>query len=188
MRDGSRTKTRLTRVALELFVRQGVAETTIKHIAAAAKLSEGALYRHYPSKDELAWQLFATHFTGLARELDAIQGQHPTTRAKLEAMIRHFCRFFDRDPTLFTYLLVTQHGQLKRVTADMPNPTEVVRRVIADGMRRRDVPKVDPEVATLIVMGIVLQVAVGRMYGRIASDLEPLAGRLVAAAWGALRG
>jgi AcrR family transcriptional regulator len=182
MRDGAPTKAKIARTALRLFVQQGVTETTIKDIASAAGVAEGALYRHYPGKDDLGWDLFKTHFTSLALELDALQKKHPTLEAKLDTMIRHFCAFFDRDRILFTYLLLSQHGYLARVTWDMPNPVQVLTDVIAAAIKRREVPKGDPAVIAAMVMGLVLQVALARIYGRITTDLTPLADTLVAAA------
>lgn len=39
--------------AAELFVRQGYAETSLRHIASAAGMKAGSLYYHFGSKDEL---------------------------------------------------------------------------------------------------------------------------------------
>ncbi|HSK41787.1 MAG TPA: helix-turn-helix domain-containing protein, partial [Arenibaculum sp.] len=51
-------KPRIERAALEVFVRAGVDAATTRAIAAQAGCSEGALYRHWKSKDELALSLF----------------------------------------------------------------------------------------------------------------------------------
>ena len=51
-------KPRIERAALEAFVIEGVDATTTKTIAAKAGVSEGAIYRHWKSKDELALGLF----------------------------------------------------------------------------------------------------------------------------------
>ena len=51
-------KPRIERAALEVFVRDGVDAATTKAIAAQAGVSEGAIYRHFRSKDELATSLF----------------------------------------------------------------------------------------------------------------------------------
>ena len=187
MRDGARTKDLIEKTALRLFVKKGLKETTIRDIASAAKLSEGALYRHYGGKDELAWALFSQNFTGFAQELDHIQRRHRTLNAKLDAMVRHFCAFFDKDSVLFSYLLLTQHAQLQRVTPEMSHPMLVLRAAIAGGMARGEIPKRDPDVATSMVMGMVLQVAVNKIYGRIKADLSSLADQLVTGAWRVLQ-
>lgn len=187
MRDPARTKAVVTRTALHLFVKQGIAETTIKDIAREAKVAEGTLYRHYASKEDLAWDLFSTPFTAFALELDRLQQAQPTLKGKLQAMIRHFCTFFDRDRVLFSYLLLVQHAQLAKVTRDMPSPVEVFRKVVAGGMARKEIPKADPDVATAMAMGVILQVALARVYGRITGPLSSLADTLVAAVWRVLR-
>ena len=52
---------------------KGITETTVRDIAAAAGLAEGTLYRHFESKEELAWELFSTNYTAFAQELDRLQ-------------------------------------------------------------------------------------------------------------------
>jgi AcrR family transcriptional regulator len=187
MRDAAPTRARITATALRLFVEQGVAETTVEDIARAARVSQGALYTHYPSKEALAWDLFIANYTTLALRLDELQKSQPTLQAKIEAMIRHFCTFFDADRTLFAYLLLSQHGHLSRVKPSMPNPVDVLRDVIADGIRRREIPRVDANVGAAMVMGLVLQVATARIYDRIEASLTSLADTLVAATWRVLK-
>jgi AcrR family transcriptional regulator len=183
MRPKDQTKELIARTALGLFVEKGVDGTTIRDIAGAAMIAEGTLYRHYAGKDALAWELFSRNFTALAGELQDIQAPHQTLRAKVDAMVRHFCTFFDRDPVLFSYLLLVQHGQLQKVTPDMPNPVEVVREVLAGGMARGEIPAGDADVAAAMVLGIVLQVAVFKIYQRLPQSLTSLAENLVEACW-----
>ena len=188
MRPKNQTKELITRTALRLFVDQGIDGTTIRDIAAAAGIAEGTLYRHYPGKDALAWDLFISNYTAFALELHRVQAGRGSLRAKLDAMVRQFCTFFDDDPVLFSYLLLAQHGQLQKVTPEMPNPVEVVREVLAGGMDRGEIPAGDPDVAAAMVLGIVLQVAVFKVYQRLAQSLTSLAEVLVAATWRVVAG
>jgi AcrR family transcriptional regulator len=188
MRPKDQTKARIARTALSLFVEKGFDGTTIRDIASAAQIAEGTLYRHYAGKDALAWELFSQNFTAFALELQRLQSGQATLRAKLEAMVRQFCTFFDRDPVLFSYLLLAQHGQLQKVTPDMPNPVEVLRQVLAGGMDRGEIPAGDPELAAALVLGIVLQVAIFKIYQRLTQNLTSLAEVLVAACWRVLAG
>ena len=45
---------KIERAALKLFVEEGIDAATTREIAMSAGVSEGALYRHYSGKDELA--------------------------------------------------------------------------------------------------------------------------------------
>jgi len=182
MRDGAKTRERLDRAALKLFVEKGVDAATVRDLAAAAEIAEGTIYRHYASKDDLAWELFRRHFTALAQELETLQAREDTFKGKLETMVGHFCRFFDQDQVLFSYLLLSQHGHLQRVTEEMANPVEVVCRVMAAGVDQGELPPQDPGVAAAMVLGLVLQVAVFRIYGRLNESLTGLVETLTGAA------
>jgi AcrR family transcriptional regulator len=187
-RNGNKTKKLILRTALKLFVEQGITETTVRDIAAAAGLAEGTLYRHFASKEELAWELFHTNYTAFAQELDRLQREFETLPEKLTAMIRQFCTFFDRDPVLFSYLLLAQHSQLKKVPPEMATAVTVLQKVLAQGMARREMPEMEVEVAAAMVLGLVLQVAVFKAYSRITQNLSDLADSLAAAAWRVLAG
>lgn len=188
MRDGSKTKELIARTALQLFVDKGVTATTIRDIAGAAGIAEGTLYRHYESKDQLAWELFSTNYLAFAEELDRLQQDYDNLKDKLTAMIRQFCTFFDRDPVLFSYLLLAQHGQLKKVTPEMETAVTVLQKVIAQGMARGEVPAMEVELAAAMVLGVVLEVAVFKAYSRITQDLAPLSQKLAAVCWCVLAG
>jgi AcrR family transcriptional regulator len=187
MTGRSDTKARIEQAALGLFVEKGVAATSIRDIAAAVGLSDGALYRHYPSKDELVRRLFADAFTGFARSLDRLAGERTQARARIAAMVAGFCALFDRDSVLFRFLLLAQHDQLRHVRPGMPNPVESVRKVIAEGMAKGEIPAGDPDLATAMVMGLILQPATFKVYGRIKRPLGALAPVLAVACWKALR-
>jgi AcrR family transcriptional regulator len=181
MKDGKATKTRISQAALALFVEKGVAETTVRDIAAAAGVAEGTLYRHFTGKDDLAWELYAANFAAFAGELDRRQREKDKLAGKMEVMVHHFCTFFDQDPVLFSYLLLAQHDFLKRVPPDMPNPVDLVHQVIWRAMAAGELPPGDAAAAAAMVMGIVLQSAVFKIYGRITTDLTSLAETLTSA-------
>ena len=55
MMRSSGAKERVERAATELFAAKGIDGVSIAEIAALAGVSQGALYRHYASKEDLAW-------------------------------------------------------------------------------------------------------------------------------------
>jgi AcrR family transcriptional regulator len=180
------TRDRIEQAALRLFVQKGVTDTTVRDIAQALGLSEGALYRHFESKDDLVWQLFEGRYVALATELQTLADAAPDTRARLAAMIRGFCRVHDEQPDLFHFLLFVQHGQLNKLRDDTPTPVIAVRRVIIQGIHTGELPQQNADLATALVFGIVLQPMQFAAYGRLPSAMTPLSDRLVAAAWAAV--
>ena len=84
----------------------------------------------------------------------------------------------------FSYLFLVRHQHMLKLTPRMPNPYLVFRSVIRNGMRRGEIPKQDLDVATSMVMGIILQVIDTRIIGRrIWQDIEGLADTLTQASY-----
>jgi AcrR family transcriptional regulator len=180
------TRDRLEKAAIRLFVEKGVTETSVRDIARAVDISEGALYRHYVSKDELVWAAFEHHYVEFAGRLETLAQREPDARGKLAAMIRGFCQAHDENPTLFRFLLFVQHAQLNKLAPGTPTPVDAVRRVIERGIASKDIPTQDPDFATALVFGIVLQPVTFAAYGRLPSKMQPMGERLVHAAWAAV--
>jgi AcrR family transcriptional regulator len=171
---------------MRLFVAKGITETSVRDITREVGISEGALYRHFESKDDLVWQTFEQNYTAFATELETLAARESTSRQKIAAMIRGFCRAHDDNPTLFNFLVFVQHGQLAKLPADSPTPVTVMRSVIERAIVQSEIPQQDPDLATALVLGAVLQPATFAAYGRIALKLQPVSDRLVAAAWAAV--
>ena len=180
------TRQRIEQAATQLFVARGITETSVRDITRAVGISEGALYRHFESKEDLVWQTFEQGYTSFARELQSLAARETTARQKVAAMIRGFCRAHDQNPTHFNFLVFVQHGQLAKLAEDAPTPVTVMRAVLARAIEEKERPPQDVDLATALVLGAVLQPATFAAYGRLALKLEPVSDRLVAAAWAAV--
>jgi AcrR family transcriptional regulator len=180
------TKARLERAALTLFVARGVAETTTKEIAMAASVAEGTIYRYFPSKEQLALDLFLRHHQGLAEALADAQRPAKALRAKIEAIVRCYCEWADRDWTLFAYHLLNQHSFLIQVPDGMANPVTVVRDVISQAMKAGEIPKRNIDLAAASAIGVVMQAATYKVYGRFTGDLSDHVRFFADAAWAVL--
>jgi AcrR family transcriptional regulator len=180
------TRERIEQAAIRLFVANGVTETSVRDIARAVDISEGALYRHFVSKDELVWALFERHYVAFARQLQALADGEGSAREKVAAMIRGFCRAHDENPTLFRFLLFVQHGQLGKLAVETLTPVEVVRRVLRNAIASGEIPDQHPDLATALLFGVVLEPVQFAAYGRLPAEMTSLCDRLVAAAWAAV--
>lgn len=180
------TKARVERAALTLFVARGVAETTTKEIAMAASIAEGTIYRYFPSKEQLALDLFLGHHRVLAEALAEAERSATGLRAKIDAIVRCYCAGADRDWSLFAYHLLTQHLFLAMVPDGTPNPVDVVREVIAGAMMAGEIPARDPDLAAASAIGTVMQPATYKVYGRFEGALSDHAAFFADAAWAVL--
>ena len=167
MRDPVATKARIHDAALRLFVEQGIAETSIRDLAHAARIAEGTLYRHYVSKDALVADLFTSNYAAYAHRLDELQRRHTGLRSKLQAMIADICGLFDSDPYMFRFLLLVQHQAMRFLKDDAASPVAVVIGVMREAIAAGELMHDDPRLAAATTMGIVLQPAVFLIYDRL---------------------
>lgn len=179
-------KERVERAAIALFAADGVAGVSIGDIASAAGVSQGALYRHYPSKEELAWSLFSAAYLHAGAELDGIRARQPDFATRLAAMVAHFCALYDGDPALFRFMLIAQHGLLPRIRPDQRTPVNAVADTVTAAVRSGEIGPVEPLAATAAIFGIVLQTALFHIYGRLPGQLSERAASLTRAAFAAV--
>ena len=186
MGKAEETKARVERAALTLFVARGVTETTTREIAMAASIAEGTIYRHFPSKEQLALDLFLRHHRALAEALAGVAQQAQGLRAQIDAIVRCYCEWADDDWTLFAYHLLTQHMFLAMVPEGTPNPVDVVRDVIVRAMTAGEIPSRDADLAAAAAIGTVMQPATYKLYGRFEGPLIVHASFFAEAAWAVL--
>lgn len=182
------TKAKIERAALTLFVARGVAETTTREIALAAGIAEGTIYRHFVSKEAMAAELFLRVHGGLAEQLETAQRERTGLQAKSRAIVEAYCRAADADWLLFSYHLLSQHQHMVQVRIEQANPVAVVREVVRKAMAAGEIPRRDVDVVTAMTMGIVLQPAIHKVYGRITGPLGDHVELLAEAVWSVLQG
>jgi AcrR family transcriptional regulator len=179
-------KSRIDAAALHLFAERGADATPMPMIAESAGVAVGSLYRYYANKDELVARLYADNYARLAQELDRAQTQAATARDKVAAMVRFICGFFDREWDLARFLLLEQHVRLKTYSG-AANPVDVVYGVLAEGMRRGEVRRLDGVLATALVIGPVVQAATFLTYGRLTGPLSNAAEDIAEGIWAAIQ-
>lgn len=175
MRDGSETKERIENAALTLFVKRGIAETSIRQIAKTAKVSLGAMYNHYKSKDELAEVLFAELFHRIGAELERLADGKGPFPARLKALVAHVFDSVARDEAAVTYLIRTRQDYMRRVRPGGGNPFLAFRNLIARAVEGNEIPKQDATVAAAMLVGAINQVIELHAAGRAKATPASLA-------------
>jgi AcrR family transcriptional regulator len=112
--------------AKRCFARNGFAGTTTKSVAAAAALSEGLLFKHFPSKAALYAEIL-TEECEADPDFAHLLGQEPSTRtlvALIKGMVGHFVEVSngsDQEEAQRLRLMTTSHlddGEFARLLYD----------------------------------------------------------------------
>lgn len=155
--------------AISLFSTKGLARTTIKDIAREAGVTEGALYRHYSGKNEMAWQLFCQELAKFSEGLGArMFNEDATTSQRVEQGVRYIFSYYEEYTVQFAFIMLTQHGfpEEKVLTAEN-NPNDMAVRFVQQAIEAGEVHEDDPVLMAGLVMGLILQPLVMHQYNRL---------------------
>jgi len=175
------------RTAIHLFVKQGIDGTTIKDIAREAKVAEGALYRHFKSKDELAWHLFSTHLNQFTTELMGKVYPEPTAEKRIRKFVEESFTAFEHDPELYSYLILQEHSELNKYAQSYVHPGHVTIKIIEDGQKSGEIREGDTYVLSSLFVGGVIRICTVKMYGNIKKDLQSFVAPVADMIWAMLR-
>ena len=185
-RNGVSTRASIEKEALRLFAKKGVEGATIRDLALAVGVADAALYRYFTSKEEIAAELFATHYGELARSIEEIGARALPFADIVAALVDLLCGLFDDAPDVFSFILINQHAHLRYVR-DEANAVEALRAIMRQAHANGDIEIEDSDLAAAMALGAVLQPCVFKLYGRLPGPMRHRAPELADAALRALR-
>ena len=186
MRDTEKTRRSIVEAAIALFVTEGIDGTTTRAIAERARVSEGLLYRYFPGKERMAWEIFRENYLAYSGEVAAILDARRPFAETVDAVLRYFARAFDQEPMRFRYLLMTQHNFIARITAEMGSPGRLIEFYLKGAIKRGECRVPNAPLATAILAGPLLQSASAIVSGALAGPLARWSDAIAAATIGAL--
>ena len=158
--------------AAGLFAARGVDGATTREIAAAAGCSEGAIYRYWPSKEALARDLFMAVHRRLASDIRNCAATGSTVEQQAAAIVRVYCGFADWQWERFAFHLLSTSRYLPTPEGE-DNPVAAAEDLVRAAMQRGEIPRGDPALVAAMALGVVLQAALHKLYGRIEGGLRP---------------
>ncbi|WP_394688493.1 TetR/AcrR family transcriptional regulator [Hoeflea sp.] len=184
--SGAETAEKLRNVALELFAQSGYAAVSMRAIAAATGVQAGAIYNHFPTKQDLLNELLQVHMeTLLASWAEAEQpGLLPPDA--LEEFVRFHIRYhLDRSREVFI-----SYMELRNLEGENFNEIERLRRqyervpfaILERGAADGSFSIIDPQVTTMAIIAMLNGMTTWyRDNGRLSLDeIEAIYVRLVA--------
>lgn len=187
--DDAPAKKKIVTVALQLFVRDGLCETSVRDIAKASGFTNPALFKHFPSKDALADHLFERCYLQLFQLIAGARQSGDTFAAKQRAVIDAYLTALERDQEAVLYV----QENLRRFWPRMPAAVRkcsilgelatLLREGQSEGQVTTDN---DIKLLTAAWVGVLQQFARARFFGELkqprtvlATALERLLTRMV---------
>ena len=158
---------KIERAALKLFVGEGIDGATTRDIAEQAGVSEGALYRHYKGKDELAQSLFMETHNRLGQMVLEAAQTEGGLEEKVRAIVTAYCTLADEDWLLFSFHLVSIHRYLPHDSKRDDDPTTITESIIRGLIAAGEIPDGDPALLGAMALGVVLQAGQNKAYDRL---------------------
>ncbi|CAG1010281.1 MAG: TetR/AcrR family transcriptional regulator [Rhizobiaceae bacterium] len=91
--DGERTEAAIREAAVDLFARRGYEAVTTRQIAAAVGVQAAALYRYFPTKEDLLFELMRSHMAALIGSWDVVRPADADPVERLSAFVDNHIRF-----------------------------------------------------------------------------------------------
>jgi AcrR family transcriptional regulator len=91
--DGERTLAAIREAALRLMARHGYEAVSMRRLAAEVGLQAAALYRYFPTKEELLYALMLDHMNGLIAAWEAARPASGDAVLQLSAFVDNHIRF-----------------------------------------------------------------------------------------------
>ncbi len=175
--DGT-TKAKIERSALTLFMERGVDGVSIKELAAHAGISDGAMYRYYPSKYNLAHTLMLAIHNKLTQLVRDIETEDLQFSVKIKNLVLEYCAAADDDWQLFSYHLLHLHhfpelfSPLSAKSKPLDSPVTACADILDKAMTAGEIPNGNKELLASMALGVVIQAASAKSYGRLNGPLS----------------
>ena len=160
LKDDPESKRELLKAALELFVHRGPSEPTVRQIAARAGYSNPAIFKYFPSKDELAIYLFRQCWERVTAELRAAIQPDQSFRDGLIALLEAYANIVEEDLDAFIYARenIRRFCEFLSPKSQKQHPGILLRQLFEKGKRTGEINSdVDIEMLAAAVGGLFSQ-------------------------------
>lgn len=179
------TKEQILKEALRLFSEKGIKETTVRDIAKAVGITEGAIYRHFESKDQIVYELFDVHSRELYDRLSEVIKKHRGWEERFKEVVKTFLDFAFKNPDAFRYLNIFHYLRGKDVKRFEKLPFNLLRDLILD-LSKEGVLRAQPEYALATLVGTLERVFLYKSMGIIRESRREVKERTADLLWRSL--
>lgn len=143
--------------ALELFSKFGYFGTTVAQIAKRSGLSNGALYRHFTGKRELAEEIYREVMTSLLQAFRQIREDNLDFKGKLELVVNYLLGIAAEHPQRINFIFFLKHSEFLsppqlKLTRDV---CEEIKMMVAAAAETGEIADMNPQFGAAMIMGTI---------------------------------
>ncbi len=149
------------RAATSIAGSDGIRAVTISNIAKKVSITEGAIYRHFSSKDEIIRNILNTIFLTMTQHVGKIITQNDTASSKLKNIIELVLRDFKENPAheslLFAEEFIFGNDSIRVLIYNVLNTIQLyIKQVLESGQANKEIlADVNAEDISLLFMGTI---------------------------------
>jgi len=158
--------------AQRLFLAQGYNGTSVRDIVHACGLSNGALYYHFGSKQNLFVQVFKEYVNRATKQLREAGAGQGSCRERLSEMADAYGRFILESrselQTLHRDLAQCGNGEVHGLLPDaIKRIPSLFATVLEEGIAAGEIRPVDAQRVSILLLGMINSVTARRMFGQV---------------------
>ncbi|MHB1664163.1 MAG: TetR/AcrR family transcriptional regulator [bacterium] len=183
------TREEILKKAMKLFVSKGYHNTSIRDIAKESKMSTGAIYHHFESKEEIAVELFDKTVLFLSNLFNKIINSEDTTKNKIKELVFNLLKMAQDDKIVLEYALNVKHKEI--VKGGKPicssGPFEILLTFLKNEMEKGNIKKMDAYISTVCLTGIPVRLIQIKWDNVINKPLDEYKNEVFECVWSVLK-
>ncbi len=174
-------KDSLINAALALFMKKGIKGTTTRDIALRAGISEGTIYRYFPSKEALAREVFEQNLERFWRFLRRELRNTSNPDEMLGAFIRGVFEFARKYHRRYSFIFSAHQTELRRLSRTKMKPKQMLAKILRLGQVQGRFRPLDANLAAAMILGMIIQTIFYMRSGLIRVNYEEVVEEVIGA-------
>ncbi len=160
----AKTRETILDEALRLFASKGIRETTVRDIARAVGITEGAIYRHFNSKDQIVLELFKQYSSELSERIERAVNSQQNSEEQFRSVVEQFLTFAFNNPDAFKFINIFHYLRSSEVGKFRRLPAGVIRKFLED-LKGKGLLIEDTDFALAVLIGTLERVFLYKTMG-----------------------
>lgn len=149
----------IVNAAIRMFSRRGIQGTSVREIGREAGVTDAAIYKHFASKEDVAFAVFTKYSDLYSRLIDFHRQAGGSFQCRVDEMVADVLKHHDRDR--FGLLLLSQrHEIFSRLGSTHRLPIVAMTDFIQSGIDAGAIPAQTARLTAALVIGAFTRLAV----------------------------